>query len=199
LNKRNSNDYVRNSKRKLAGEPGKTFVDFIKMAYECVEVGYPEGVHHLHIPEAHPELDDSSGSEPNDDIDDFRELLMEWVGGEEDTFTFPDTFSLAKGRQIYNICVQLKLVHKSTGEGDSRRLVVTRVPITPDGVIWVIPSVTPTSDIPDRSVKNSQTASVLAIEYPQADDRRVPPPNNIEPIASKRQKKLPAHLAIYQL
>jgi hypothetical protein len=30
-------------------------------------------------------------SEPDDDIDDFRELLMEWVGGEEDIFTFPDT------------------------------------------------------------------------------------------------------------
>ena len=46
-------------KRKLAGEPGKTFVDFIKMAHDCVEVGYPEGDHQLHIPEAHPELDDS--------------------------------------------------------------------------------------------------------------------------------------------
>ncbi|XP_046647673.1 uncharacterized protein LOC124337679 [Daphnia pulicaria] len=186
-------------KRKLAGEPGKTFVDFIKMAHDCVEVGYPEGDHHLHIPEAHPELDDSSGSEPDDDIDDFRELLMEWVGGEEDIFTFPDTFSLAERRQIHNICDQLKLVHKSTGEGDSRRLVVTRVPITPDGVICVIPSVTPTSDFPDRSVNHSPTAPVLAIEYPQADDRHVPPPTNIEPRASKRQKKLPTHLAIYQL
>ncbi len=96
---------------------------------------------------------------------------MEWVGGEEDIFTFPDTFSLAERRQIHNICDQLKLVHKSTGEGDSRRLVVTRVPITPDGVICVIPSVTPTSDFPDRSVNHSPTAPVLAIEYPQADDR----------------------------
>jgi hypothetical protein len=186
-------------KRKLAGVPGKTFVDFIKMAHDCVEVGYPEGDHHLHIPETHPELDDSSGSEPDDDIDDFRELLMEWVGGEEDIFTFPDTFSLAERRQIPNICDQLKLVHKSTGEGDSRRLVVTRVPITPDGVICVIPSVTPTSDIPDRSVNHSPTAPVEAIEYPQANDRHVPPPTNIEPRASKRQKKLPTHLAIYQL
>ena len=93
---------------------------------------------------------------------------MEWVGGEEDIFTFPDTFSLAERRQIHNICDQLKLVHKSTGEGDSRRLVVTRVPITPDGVICVIPSVTPTSDIPDRSVNHSPTAPVLAIEYPQS-------------------------------
>jgi hypothetical protein len=41
---------------------------------------------------------------------------MEWVGGEEDIFTFPDTFSLAERRQIHNICDQLKLVHKSTGE-----------------------------------------------------------------------------------
>ena len=102
-------------------------------------------------------------------------------------------------RQIHNICDQLKLVHKSTGEGDSRRLVVTRVPITPDGVICVIPSVTPTSDIPDRSVNHSPTAPVLDIEYPQSDDRHVPPPTNIEPRARKRQKKLPTHLAIYQL
>jgi hypothetical protein len=100
--------------------------------------------HHLHIPEAHSELDDSSGFEPDDDIDDFRELLMEWVGGEEDIFTFPDTFSLAKRRQIHYICDKLKLVHKSTGKGDSRRLVVTEVPITPNGVICVISSVTPT-------------------------------------------------------
>jgi hypothetical protein len=64
-------------KRQLAGEPGKTFADFIKMAHDCVKVGNTQGDHHLHIPEAHPELYGSSGSELDNYTDDFRELLME--------------------------------------------------------------------------------------------------------------------------
>lgn len=73
---------------------------------------------------------------------------MKCVGGEKDTFSFLNTFSSAKRRKIHNICDQLTIVHKSTFEGDLRRLVVTRVPLTPHGVICVIPSVFPTSKIP---------------------------------------------------
>ncbi|EFX75575.1 hypothetical protein DAPPUDRAFT_250330 [Daphnia pulex] len=123
-------------KRKLSVEPdGSTITTVSK---------FPEGDHHLHIPKAYPELDDSSDSEPDDDNDDFRELLMKCVGGEKDTVSFLNTFSSAKRRKIHNICDQLTIVQKSTVEGDLRRLVVTRVPLTPHGVICVIPSVFPT-------------------------------------------------------
>lgn len=67
-------------KRKLAGKPGKTFFDFIKMAHDFVEVRYMEGEHYLNIPEAYLEFEDSSGSSQiNHDIDDLRELLVEWL------------------------------------------------------------------------------------------------------------------------
>lgn len=50
------------------------------MAHDCVEVGYLEGEHYLNIPEAYLELEDSSGSSQiNHDIDDLRELLVEWL------------------------------------------------------------------------------------------------------------------------
>jgi hypothetical protein len=74
--------------------------------HDCVEVGNPEGDHHLHIPETYPELDDSSGCEPDDDIDYFRELLMKCVSGEEDNFTFLNTFSSAERQKIHDICDQ---------------------------------------------------------------------------------------------
>jgi hypothetical protein len=50
------------------------------MAHNCVEVAYLEGEHYLNIPEAYLEFEDSSGSSQiNHDIDDFRELLVEWL------------------------------------------------------------------------------------------------------------------------
>jgi hypothetical protein len=86
---------------------------------------------------------------------------------------FPDSFSSADRCQIHIICEQLKPVHKSTGEVDERRQVVTRIPTTPDEVICVIPSVTPISDNHVRSFNSPPTSPVLAIDYPQAVDRRV--------------------------
>jgi hypothetical protein len=47
--------------------------------------------------------------------------LMDWACGEEDTLTFPDSFSSADRCRLHIICEQLKLNHKSPGEGDERR------------------------------------------------------------------------------
>ena len=58
---------------------------------------------------------------------------------------------------------------------------------------------TPISENHVRFFNSAPTSLVLAIDYPQANDRRVSPPTNIESIASKRQRRIPTHLSIYKL
>ncbi len=123
-------------KRHLKTEPGEPFINFIRQAHECKDLGLPEGDHSLHFPgndedSETPEVDAGSGDE--DDMDDLRELVNDWADGDEDTLQFPNYFGRDERRMLHQLCEELGYHHSSVGEGRDRRLVIYRstVPSAP--------------------------------------------------------------------
>ena len=51
-----------------------------------------------------------------DDIDDFRELLLDWAEAGEDSFIeFPLSFTDRERRLLHLLCEELDLYHESVG------------------------------------------------------------------------------------
>ena len=151
--------------RKLNSEPGEPFVNFIGEAHKCAVAGYPVGDHALHLPGPDPDLDDSeSDSDTEDDIGDFRELLLDWAEAGEDSFIeFPSSFTDRERRLLHLLCEELDLHHESVGEGSERRIIVKRRHTTPaDAGVVVV------ANVSNISEESSSTSSLQqAIEYPE--------------------------------
>jgi hypothetical protein len=163
-------------KRKLAAEPGNSFIGFVDLANECALRKLPVGDHHLNIPAGEgtyiPEKDIESSSEDefDEELCDMRDLVQDWVEGEESEFEFPSTFSRNERRMIHLLCHKNGLnFHESIGEGSDRRLVIRRVTV---------------SSAPSSPAINQP----LPIEYPVPEELPVslPPPKR-----SKRERFLP--------
>jgi hypothetical protein len=198
--------------RKLNAEPGEPFVVFISEAHKCAAAGYPVGDHALHLPGPDPQLDDESDSDSESDdgdIEDFRELLLDWAETTEtESFTFPESFSPRKRRLLHILCEELALNHESVREGSNIKIIVTRRHTTPaDAGVLVAANVSDVSNFTDSSdVSDAQ----LAIEFPESQSFSVFPDSvSLEPSSlpviipevevglsrfPKRQRKLPLYL-----
>ena len=83
-----------------------------------------------------------------DDIDDFRELLLDWAEAGEDSFIeFPLSFTDRERRLLHLLCEELDLHHESVGEGSERRIIVKRRHTTPaDAGVVVVANVSNISE-----------------------------------------------------
>ena len=150
--------------RKLNSKPGEPFVNFIGEAHKCAVAGYLVGDHALHLPGPDPDLDDSeSDSDTEDDIGDFRELLLDWAEAGEDSFIeFPSSFTDRERRLLHLLCEELNLHHESVGEGSERRIVKRRHTTPADAGVVVV------ANVSNISEESSSTSSLQqAIEYPE--------------------------------
>lgn len=197
--------------RKLASQPGEPFVNFISEAHKCAAAGYPVGDHALHLPGPDPELDDGdTESDTEEDLEDFRELLTDWAETEDSFIELPHHFTPRERRLLHILCEELGLQHESVGEGEDRRMRVTRQHTTP-AVAGELVAVN-VSDISDVESRGEE----LAIEYPDSDSSLPHPPaiefhpryaNNdsvdtpsvIAPNVTRRKRKLPSYLNDYDL